>query len=238
MMALAPKDFPFSFQHKLTWGDFDMLKHVNNVLHFRLFESARVEMVRALDALGASRRPRPDPLQLHAMYEGTDENAFKGDTNFVAAHVDCAFLKPVEEEGLNDFLDVRSRCVNVGRSSARIQHGVFFHGVLVSVGHSTIVNIDGTSGKSAALAPEFLNKGASPVESFLFEVNSHIHSARAPGRAAAPAAQTLGYNEDFIAPSSPPSHAPSIRSWSWRSHLRRDQTKSARCLCTHTSQHP
>ena len=66
-------------------------------------------------------------------------------------------MRPVEEEGLNKTLEVCSRAINVGRSSARIQHAVFFQDALVAVGHSTIVNV-GHDGKAAALGDVFLAK--------------------------------------------------------------------------------
>lgn len=41
-------DFPIVITVPLAWGDMDAYAHVNNTVYFRLFESARIEYLRAI----------------------------------------------------------------------------------------------------------------------------------------------------------------------------------------------
>jgi len=41
-------DFPISFETPVAWGEMDSFAHVNNVVYFRYFESARIEYFRAI----------------------------------------------------------------------------------------------------------------------------------------------------------------------------------------------
>jgi acyl-CoA thioester hydrolase len=42
-------DFPIVITVPLAWGDMDAYAHVNNTVYFRLFESARIEYLRAIE---------------------------------------------------------------------------------------------------------------------------------------------------------------------------------------------
>lgn len=37
------KDYPLVLEQKVAWGEMDALSHVNNVVYFRYFETARIE---------------------------------------------------------------------------------------------------------------------------------------------------------------------------------------------------
>ena len=47
------KKFVFEMVVPIRWGDMDALGHVNNALYFRYMETARVEWLRAVGAMGA-----------------------------------------------------------------------------------------------------------------------------------------------------------------------------------------
>lgn len=46
------KDFPVVIEIPIAWGEMDALQHVNNMVYFRYFESARVVYLEKIDFLG------------------------------------------------------------------------------------------------------------------------------------------------------------------------------------------
>ena len=43
LQCVALKDYPVQFPLTVAWGEMDAFQHVNNVVYFRYFESARIE---------------------------------------------------------------------------------------------------------------------------------------------------------------------------------------------------
>ena len=103
------------------WGDQDLFGHVNNVVYFRWFESARVEY---LARLGLAR--------LHG-----DE-----DQGPILAHVVCNFRRQLE---FPDTVRIGTRITRIGRTSLTAEQAVWSTAknlLLVADGPSTIVLFD------------------------------------------------------------------------------------------------
>ena len=54
--------FPTVVTLPVLWGEMDALGHVNNVVYFRYFESARIECFRRLDWFGGDRQGNVGPI--------------------------------------------------------------------------------------------------------------------------------------------------------------------------------
>ena len=63
-------DYPLHFQQTVAWGDMDAFGHVNNVMYYRYFESARIEYLEQF-------------------------NIFNYDVITVISKSDCRYLSPV-----------------------------------------------------------------------------------------------------------------------------------------------
>ena len=47
-MNKVMQGYPVVFQSPVAWGEMDALGHVNNIIYFRYFESARMEYLRQI----------------------------------------------------------------------------------------------------------------------------------------------------------------------------------------------
>lgn len=45
------KDYPITIEIPIAWGEMDAFQHVNNVVYFRYFESARIAYFKAIDMM-------------------------------------------------------------------------------------------------------------------------------------------------------------------------------------------
>lgn len=119
--ALTPDQFRVFLDWPVQWADQDLFGHVNNVVYFRWFESARVEY---LKRLGLAR--------LH----GDDDHGP------ILAHVACNFRQQLE---FPDTVRIGTRVTRIGRTSFTIEHGLWSKAkkdILAADGNSTIVLFD------------------------------------------------------------------------------------------------
>ncbi len=105
------------------WGDQDAFGHVNNVVYFRWFESARIDLLNAC------------PSQVSMSGSGLGP---------ILASIKCDYKRQLR---FPDTVYVGSRISRVGRSSADISHAVFssVQGEIVAEGVSVIVVFDYTT---------------------------------------------------------------------------------------------
>ncbi len=54
--------FPVMVTQAVVWGDMDAYQHVNNVVYFRYFESARIELFRRLDWMAVKETTGVGPI--------------------------------------------------------------------------------------------------------------------------------------------------------------------------------
>jgi acyl-CoA thioester hydrolase len=129
-----------SVEFPVAWGEMDALAHVNNVMYFRYFETARIAYFREM---GMSFEPAGPIL----------------------ASTSCDFVAPLTYP---DTIRVDTWLIRVGRSSFTMAYEVHSlgHGRLAARGTGVLVWYDYSTGRSAPL-PEDLRarmESSRPVE--------------------------------------------------------------------------
>ena len=122
-MRVALKDYTTITVLPVQWGDQDAFGHVNNVVYFRWFESARIDLLHEF----------PSTVTMSGSGLGP-----------ILASIQCDYRKQLR---FPDTVYIGSRMTRVGRSSADIGHAVISHqqGQLVAEGSSVIVIFDYTA---------------------------------------------------------------------------------------------
>lgn len=116
------------------WGDLDALNHVNNVVYFRFFEEARVQL---MARIGIGHPPAKV---------------------IVLAHTSCDFLKPLTYPAVAVVSQIFKR---IGRSS--LEMDVILEregepGVSYAQGRYVLVAVDSATGKPAAWSAQELDR--------------------------------------------------------------------------------
>ncbi len=112
--------FPTVIHLPVQWGDMDAYQHVNNVVYFRWFESARIAY---LEQIGLKR-----------LYQTTGIGP-------ILAAIGCNYRRQLLYP---DSVAVGARVCRIGRSSFEMEHGLFSvsQKVIIADGISTIVTFD------------------------------------------------------------------------------------------------
>lgn len=56
------RDYPIALEIPVAWGEMDAFQHLNNVVYFRYFESARIAYFRAIDMLAVMQTTGIGPI--------------------------------------------------------------------------------------------------------------------------------------------------------------------------------
>ncbi|MCC6421263.1 MAG: acyl-CoA thioesterase [Gemmataceae bacterium] len=109
--------FPVVIQLPVQWGEMDSYRHVNNVVYFRYFESARLEYFRRLDWFEYERATGVGPI-------------------LSATH--ARFRRPLNYP---DTISVGARVASVGEDRFTLEHHIVSHTrrVLATEGQGTVV---------------------------------------------------------------------------------------------------
>ena len=94
--------FPVIIKQTIAWGDMDAYQHVNNVMYFRYFESARLAYFREM---GFKRT-----------YDA------RSDTGPILAHTSCSFLQPLVYP---DTVEVGCKVSKIGNTSFVLEHEIW-----------------------------------------------------------------------------------------------------------------
>lgn len=107
-------------QLPVQWGDQDSLGHVNNVVYFRWFETARIAYFDRLGAQGVTLRKEAGPI---------------------LAATNCDFRIPLKHP---DTVRVGSQVTRIGRTSIQMDYSIYSQalGVVAAEGSSTVVLFD------------------------------------------------------------------------------------------------
>jgi acyl-CoA thioester hydrolase len=113
-------DYPLVIDLPVQWGDQDAFGHVNNTVHLRWFESARIAY---LERGGLSHLMNSTALGV------------------IVASVTCHYRRQITYP---DTISVSARVGRLGRSSMTIEHLVMSHaqGVIAADGESVVVVFD------------------------------------------------------------------------------------------------
>jgi YbgC/YbaW family acyl-CoA thioester hydrolase len=124
------EDFRLRTFDKLRYGDTDRQGHVNNAVFTTLLETGRVEMIYGGQA------PLPDP-----------------GCSFVIGRLELDFIGEIHWPGQ---VQVGTRIRSIGRSSLRMEQGLFQQERLVAWSESVLVQINEASRKSQAFSAELV----------------------------------------------------------------------------------
>jgi acyl-CoA thioester hydrolase len=113
-------DFPVIIELPVLWGDMDAFQHVNNVVYFRYFESARVAYA--------------DRIALYQMQQATGIGP-------ILAATSCDFLRPLRYP---DSIRVGCRTVHLTEMEIRQEHAICSERQdrLVAIGTATVMAYD------------------------------------------------------------------------------------------------
>jgi acyl-CoA thioester hydrolase len=118
------------------WGDQDAFGHVNNVIYFRWFESARIDLLQAL----------PSSVTMSGTGLGP-----------ILASIKCDYRKQLH---FPDLVDVGSRVTRIGRSSVDIGHAIVSRqqNQIVAEGTSVVVVFDYALGRVTRIPDDLRQK--------------------------------------------------------------------------------
>ncbi len=124
--------FPVVIEVPVAWGEMDAFRHVNNIVYFRYFESARIAYFEAIDYLQAMERTGVGPI---------------------LAATACRFRFPL---AYPDRVLVGARVTDVGEDRFLMAYRVVSqtHQKVAADGEGTIVSYDYGAGRKAPLPEE------------------------------------------------------------------------------------
>ncbi len=123
--------FPIQVKIPVAWNDMDAFSHVNNVVYFRWFESARIAYFEKISL---------DPTK-----------ALAG-VGPILAHTSCQFLLPLQYP---DIITAKACIKSVGNTSFVMQYEVVSDTKgIAAMGEGVVVMIDYTTGKKVPLPAE------------------------------------------------------------------------------------
>jgi acyl-CoA thioester hydrolase len=134
---MSPDQFPVVIEWPVHWGDQDLFGHVNNVVYFRWFESARVAY---LDRIGMAR--------LHG----------EEVTGPILAAISCNFRRQIEYP---DTVRIGTRVTRIGNTSMTVEHALWSvtkGGEHAADGTSTVVVFDYPSQRPIRVPDEIRRK--------------------------------------------------------------------------------
>jgi acyl-CoA thioester hydrolase len=144
----TPDQFPVLLDWPIQWGDQDLFGHVNNVVYFRWFESARVNF---MERLGLAR--------LHGQ-----------DVSYgpILAHTGCNFRRQLQ---FPDTVRIGSRVARIGNTSFTLEHALWSTAqemALAAEGTSIVVTFDYRAQKPIPV-PDELRRAIEQLEGKKFE---------------------------------------------------------------------
>jgi len=133
--------WPVVIQLPVVWGEMDSYRHVNNVVYFRYFESARLEYFRRLDWFEFERATGIGPI---------------------LAATQARFRKPLTYP---DTISVTARVGSLSEDRFTIEHVIVSHQLraVTTEGQGTIVTFHYAQGKKV-LVPEDLRRRITELE--------------------------------------------------------------------------
>jgi len=126
------KDYPYTYQDTIRYGDTDRQGHVNNAMFIRFFESIRTSLLYS---------PK------HPMH---DDNC-----SFVIADIHVQFIHEINWPGA---VDLGLRLIKIGNSSLTFEEAIFQNGTLCATATSVVVHISDETKRSKPLSDEKKNQ--------------------------------------------------------------------------------
>ena len=139
-------EYPVVIEQPVQWGEQDAFGHVNNVTHFRWFETARVAY---LEQLGMEYMTSPEGKGL------------------ILAAIQCNYRRQIKYP---DAVLIGCRVTRIGNASLTIAHGVYsrLQQAIAAEGDSVVVMFDYSVQKSRRV-PDDLRAAISQLEGRRFD---------------------------------------------------------------------
>ncbi len=130
------KNYPVQVALKIQWGDMDAFNHVNNVMYFRYFESARIAYFERLEMMG---------------------NQSANEVAPILAETNCRYKHPLTYP---DEILVGARVIENHSHGFLMEYAVYSkkHQIISSIGTGRIVMLNYTSHEKVAVNPKLLQK--------------------------------------------------------------------------------
>jgi len=127
-----PTKYSVKISVPVAWGEMDAFGHVNNIMYFRYFESARIE---------------------YFDYANVMDDMKEGGVGPILAQTSCRYKKPVTYP---DNLTVQVRVKSMGTSSFVMEQSIVSEkwGEEVAIGDAVIVMINYNTGKKTPIPHE------------------------------------------------------------------------------------
>ncbi|MCA3901721.1 acyl-CoA thioesterase [Vibrio vulnificus] len=140
-MELLLQDFPVVTEINVAWGEMDALQHINNVVYFRYFETARIEYFNKINLMDEIKRNQIGP---------------------VLSETQCRYRIPVT---FPDTLLIGSRVSEVGEDRFTMEYQVVSKkmGKVTTTGSASVVMFD-FKNQSKAQLPAVLRDAISSIE--------------------------------------------------------------------------
>ncbi len=123
--------FPVSVPVEVAWGDMDAFNHVNNVVYFRYFETARIRYFEVLQLMKLMNEKACGPI---------------------LAHTSCNFVKPLSYPAS---VKAESAVLKIGNSSFEMLYRIVdSKGNIVADGKGIVVMINYKTGEKVAISDE------------------------------------------------------------------------------------
>lgn len=134
-MELLLQDFPVVTEINVAWGEMDALQHINNVVYFRYFETARIEYFNKINLMDEIKRNQIGP---------------------VLSETQCRYRIPVT---FPDTLLIGSRVTEVGEDRFTMEYQIVSKkmGKVTTTGSATVVMFD-FKNQCKALLPAVLRE--------------------------------------------------------------------------------
>lgn len=121
--------YPFPVKQQVLWGEMDAFNHINNVIYFRYFETARVEFF--------------NQSGLWQLY-------FNENIRIVVGKLECNFIREITHPAE---IEISVGIKRIGNSSLTVHHKVMHNGQIAAHGDGIIVATNPETGKSTPWTP-------------------------------------------------------------------------------------
>ncbi len=127
--------YPSVLTLPVQWGDQDAFGHVNNVVYFRWYESARIDYLNLLHV------------------EGFDVERERSNVGPIVASIKCDYRHQLE---FPDTVHIGTRVERFGNSSVHVHHALYSeaHATIAAIGESVVVVFDYTANKPVRASDE------------------------------------------------------------------------------------
>ncbi len=126
-------DHPIQITLPIAWGDMDAFQHVNNVMYFKYFESARIKYFESVAAMKEMNHTGIGPI---------------------LAHTSCQFKRPLTYP---DTITVGAKVKSMGNSSFVMEYMItseVLKGQVAAVGEGVIVMVNYKTGEKVPISDE------------------------------------------------------------------------------------